>query len=189
MILNPGSSLQRGFTEIYSNNFAKTKKKIRLATKSEAHIEQINEKNRGQKISRYYPLNIFDALSNLLQRVYEYIAFVTINIMSKIFRVKKKINENIETTHSVNNRSVLTSMSLFYLCTYMYVGCLLHALSRVYTSTRTLSSTRPTCSSLLQRVLYTLQTNCLHKKSYIGKIFLRAADTDFLDMSTRFRMY
>ncbi len=49
----------------YSNNFAKTKKKILLASKSEAHIEKIHEKNWGQKISRYCPFKSCQEISNL----------------------------------------------------------------------------------------------------------------------------
>jgi hypothetical protein len=52
----------------YSNNFGKrNEKKILLASKSEAHIEQIHEKNRGQKISRYCPfkVNILRCVQNL----------------------------------------------------------------------------------------------------------------------------
>jgi hypothetical protein len=36
----------------------KKEKKILLASKSEAHIEQINEKNRGQKILHYCPFKL-----------------------------------------------------------------------------------------------------------------------------------
>jgi hypothetical protein len=45
----------------YSSNFAKTKKKRKslIASKSEAHIEQIHEKIQGQKISRFCPFKGF----------------------------------------------------------------------------------------------------------------------------------
>ncbi len=54
LILNPRSSLQRGFIEIFEQlSENEREKKILLASKSGAYVEQIHEKNRDQKISRY----------------------------------------------------------------------------------------------------------------------------------------
>jgi hypothetical protein len=50
MFLNPRRSLQRGFIEIFEKLRENEKeKKILLASKSEAHIEQIHEKNGDKK--------------------------------------------------------------------------------------------------------------------------------------------
>ncbi len=56
--LHPCSSLQRGIIKIFEKlRENKREKKILLAWKSGAHIEQIHEKNRGRKILRYCPFN------------------------------------------------------------------------------------------------------------------------------------
>jgi hypothetical protein len=56
-VLNPRSSLQRGFIKIFKwlcKN--EREKKILLASKSEAHIEQIHEKREAKKSRATVPL-------------------------------------------------------------------------------------------------------------------------------------
>jgi hypothetical protein len=62
MYLNPHSSLQRGFIEIFKELCENEKENnVLLASKSEAHIEQIHEKTKAKKSRTTVPLNYKDS--------------------------------------------------------------------------------------------------------------------------------